>query len=475
MCKTKQYDLIAIGSGSAMMVVQAFVDMHPRARVAVIDKDPPGGICLTTGCVPTKLLVYPAEVLRIVEDARELGVRADNLQIDFRAVMQRMRTAIASEVDGIRTALKNAANIDYFAEAASFSGPYRLRVGAHALTSRLILLGTGSRPAMPAIENLARVPYHTSDTILTLDNRPKRLTIVGGGYIAAEFGHFFAAAGSAVTIVGRNPRLLPAEEPEVSALAHRKLARHMNIHTGHTVVSVSQVKDGVIHAVIRDRQSGREKVCAAEALLVATGRVANTDILSPEKAGIQTSADGWIETDDYLQTTQPGIWALGDATGRHQFKHVANYEAQLVYENALLQRSVKADYRAVPHAVFTYPEVAAVGLGESQAVAAYGEDEIIIGFESYANTTKGHAMGIAECFVKLVLRRDRMRILGAHIIGPQASVMIQEIVNLMVAGEGSVAPLVEAMHTHPALSEVVSRAALNTMPRAQYRRQRAER
>jgi dihydrolipoamide dehydrogenase len=128
----------------------------------------------------------------------------------------------------------------------------------------------------------------------------------------------------------------------------------------------------------------------------------------------------------------------------------------------------------VPHAVFTYPEVAAVGLGESQAVAVHGEDEIIIGYESYANTTKGHAMGIAECFVKLVMQRDRMRILGAHIIGPQASVMIQEIVNLMVAGEGSVAPLVAAMHTHPALSEVVSRAAFNTMPRAQYRRQWAE-
>ncbi len=470
MWKTKKYDLIAIGTGSAMMVVQAYLEMKPRARIAVIDKDPPGGICLTKGCVPTKLLVYPAEVLRTVEAARALGVRCDNLRLDFKAIMQRVQASVESEISRIRAALEAAPNIDYYPTAAAFSGPYRLRVGEREIKSGLILLGTGSCPSTPAIENLAAVPYYTSDTILSLQAPPRRLTIVGGGYIAAEYGHFFAAAGTEVTIVGRNPRFLPEEEPEVSALAKTHMGRRMTILTGHSVVSVSREAGGVIRATIRRSDTGSTRTCCSEALLVATGRASNSAILDAAKAGIQTDAEGWIRTDAYLQTNQPGIWALGDATGRHLFKHVANYEAQIVYYNALRNQHIAADYQVVPHAVFTYPEVAAVGLKETEAVEAYGEDNIRIGFERYANTTKGEAMGVEDCFVKIVMASEGSRILGAHIIGPQASTLIQAVVNLMAFPTESAAALAQAMYTHPALSEVVGRAAMNTMPLTQYRR-----
>jgi mycothione reductase len=463
----KKYDLILIGTGSGMEVVAAMTQENPNLRVAVIDKDAPGGICLTRGCIPSKLLIYPASVVRTVEKSREFGINTEIKSVDFKAVMKRMHSVIDRDVDMIRNAISQSKNIDYYTEQAEFTAPYTIKVGKETITSKLIFLSTGSRPAVPPVEGLQGTGYLTSDTILEMTQLPRSIAIIGGGYIAAEYGHFLSAMGAKVTIIGRNPQFIPEEEPEVSALAKRELQKHVTILTNHEVRKAETTSKGKkVTAVDRYSKKGTEIV--AEEILVATGRVPNTDILHPEKAGIKTDSRGFIIADEYMQTSQPNIWVLGDADGKFLFKHVANHEAQIVYYNAVLKKKIKMDYHAVPHAVFTDPEIASVALREEEAIEKYGKDNILIGFYKYADTAKGEAMALKDDFVKVIVKRDTGQILGAHIIGPEASVLIQEVINLMYTENQSLAPLTQAMHIHPALSEVVARAFQSFMTPDQY-------
>jgi dihydrolipoamide dehydrogenase len=463
----KQYDLITIGTGSAMNIVDAMIQENPNIRVAVIDKDEPGGICLTRGCIPSKILLYPAELVRTIEKARELGVEAKIASINFQMVMERMRTLIYRDIDQIREGLSSSKNIDYYHAPAEFISPYTMRVDGTEITSKMIFLCIGSKINIPAIKGLDKIKYHTSDTVLKLTKLPESIAIIGGGYIAAEYGHFFSSMGSKVTIIGRNPQFVPEEEPEVSALAKKELERHITILTNQEVREVREMEDRK-ELVAVDRKSGKNMVIPAKEIMVATGRGPITDILHPEKTGVRLTKEGWVEVNEYLETSQPNIWALGDADGKYPFKHVANYESKIVYYNAILKKKVKADYHAIPHAVFTYPEIASVGLGEKEAVEKYGPDKVLIGFQKYEDTAKGEAMNVKDYFVKVIVEAETTRILGAHIVGPYASILIHEIIPLMYAGNGSYEPISDSIHIHPALSEVVDRAFQSLMPAEHY-------
>jgi mycothione reductase len=500
----KEYDLISIGTGSAINVVDAMLQRNPNLQVAVIDKDEPGGICLTRGCIPSKILLYPAEMVRTIERANEFGIDIQLRKIDFGKVMQRMRRHTNEEIDIIRKGLSESKNIDYYHNIAEFVQPYTLKTDNILISSKMIFLCTGSKPIIPPIKGLHDVGYHTSDTILAMDKLPESIAIVGGGYIAAEYGHFFSSMGSKVTIVGRNKQFLPKEEVEISALAKRELGKHMTIITNSEVIEVSssnsssssnvtgrKTDDGDGNSknnysrrneqagrkllIARDRTSGERLTITAEEVLIAAGRGPNTDILHPERAGIKTDEHGWIVVNENLETSQPNVWAFGDANGVYQFKHKANYESELVYYNAVLKKEekgnkkIKKDYHAVPNAIFTYPEIAAVGLSEREALAKYGENNILLGIARYEDTAKGIAMGIKDCFVKVIVKADELEIIGAHIIGPYASVLIQEIVNIMYTQhERTVKPIQSAMHIHPALSEVIQRSVSSLMPSQQY-------
>ncbi len=465
----KEYDLISIGTGSAMNIVSSMVQENPQMKVAVIDKDDPGGICLTRGCIPSKLLLYPAELVRIIGEAEDLGIDVNMRKIDFKRVMDRMRVLIRKDIDMIRRGLSNVEAIDYYPTVAEFISPYTLKVGDETVKSKMIFLCTGSKPIIPPIKGLEEVGFLTSDTVLNMSRLPESIAIVGGGYIAAEYGHFFSAMGSKVTIIGRNPQFLKQEEPEVSALAKRELEKHMTILTNHEVHEVEKTSMGEKKLIAVNRESEGQKVITADEILVAVGRGPNTDILHPEKAGIETDKRGWIIVNEYLETSQPNIWAFGDANGRHLFKHAANYESVVVYSNAVLKKSIKADYHAIPHAVFTYPEIGSVGLGEKGAVEKYGEANVLIGMYRYEDTAKGEAMAVKDYFVKVIVEKETQKILGAHIIGPYASVLVQEIVNLMYTPEQSATPITNGMHIHPALNEVVERAFRSLMQPEQYR------
>ncbi len=343
-----------------------------------------------------------------------------------------------------------------------------MKVGEDTIRSEMIFLCTGSKPIIPRVKGLEETGYLTSDTILRIDRLPQSIVVIGGGYIAAEYGHFLSAMGSRVTIVGRNPRFLPEEEPEISLVAKWDLEKHITILTSHEVVEASRDSVGQKRIVAVDRESGNRREITADEILVASGRGPNTDILHPEKGGIQTNEKGWIIVNEYLETSQRNVWAFGDATGRYQFKHVANYESRIAYYNAVMKAKVKTDYHAVPHAVFTYPEVSAVGLKETEAMTQYGEQNVLIGVHRYQDVAKGEAMEVRNYFVKVILEQRTLKILGAHIIGPHASVLIQEIVNAMCTPGQTAQPIINAMHIHPALTEVVERAFQSLMCSEQY-------
>ena len=462
----KEYDVIAVGTGSVMAVVEAMIEANPQIKVAVIDKDEPGGICLTRGCIPSKILLYPAELVRTIRKARGFGLDVELRSVDFAKVMERMHALIHKDIDQIRKGLSSTENLDYFHVPAEFTAPYTMRVDGTEIKGSKILLGAGSEPIIPRIPGLADAGYITSDTVLGIRKLPPRVALIGGGYIAAEYGFFLAAMGATVTILARNPQFLPEEEPEVSRIARTHLSEVMRIETNQEVVEVTRT-GGSKRLRARDRATKKETVVLADEILVAAGR-GPVRILHPERAGIKTDADGWIVTDEYLATSQPNVWALGDATGKFPFKHKANYDAQILYSNILGGERRKVDYHAVPHAVFTDPEVASVGLKEAEAVKQFGTANVLIGFYQYQDTAKGEAMELKDYFVKVLVERQGHAILGAHIVGPEASVLIQELINLMYTKDRSVDPVREGMHIHPALSEVVERACLSLMPPEHY-------
>ena len=453
----KEYDLIVIGTGTGTIVSEAAINESPNLKVAIIDKDDPGGICLTRGCIPSKLLIYPADITRIIQRSKEFGIISEIKKIDFLLIMDQMRTTINRDIENIRFGLSNSKNIDYYPKQAEFIAPYTLKVDNRLMKSKKVILCTGTRPSIPPIESLEEVGYLTSDSLLKQKKLPKSIAIIGGGYIAAEFGHFLSAMGAEVIIIGRNPQFLPKEEPEVSVVSRRELSKHLSIITNSEVRKVEKIPQGK-KLTIFNRSTKKSSFIIADEILIATGRKSNSDILHPELAGITIDKNGFFIVDEYLQTSQPGIYALGDANGNYLFKHVANYEAKIVYYNLIGNLKIKIDYRAIPHAVFTEPEIASVGMKEKEAISKIGRDNVLIGFYRYEDTAKGEAMKVKEFFVKVILQQKTGKILGAHIIGPQASILIQEIINLMYTKSQSAEPLMQSIHIHPALSEVVDRA-----------------
>jgi dihydrolipoamide dehydrogenase len=469
----KEYDVITIGTGAASSVLHGMLQQNPRLRAAIIDKDAPGGICLTRGCIPSKLLLYPAELVRTVERAHEFGVDATVRRIRFSDIMARMRRMIGEDIESIRKDLSETPGLDYYPSIAEFVAPYTLQVGAGTIHSPLLLLGLGSEVVVPPIPGLREIGFLTSDTLLQLTELPRSVAVIGGGYIAAEYGSFLAAMGARVTILGRNQRFLPDEEPEISETIERVLSRHLTVSTGHVVTRIGSGRRGRKLVMFQDRSGGKEGQLEVEEILVASGRGPTTALLHPERGGIAVDTHGWIVTNDRLETSQKGVYALGDANGRFLFRHKANWEAHTIFTNLVEGGNSRVDYRAVPHAVFTEPEIAAVGLREAEAIERLGAENIRIGHYRFADTARGQSIGDHDGFVKVILEHPSTKILGAHIIGPQASILLQEIVDLMYTVEGTTGPILKGMHIHPALSEVVDRAVRSPMTVEEYRRLRS--
>jgi len=449
----ENFDVLVIGAGSGMIVASNAV--ASGLKTALVESGPMGGTCLNRGCIPSKMLIYPADVIAAIREAQELGITAAISWVDFRQIMKRMRELVREDSGNQARGVEATPEITWFKDVGWFVSDYTMEVGGHEIRAEKIFIVSGAKPGIPPIAGIKNVNYLTSDTVLELEAQPKSMVIIGGGYIAAEYGHFFSAMGTEVTIVQRNPKFLPAEEPEVSELLKEEMAKRMAIFTNYEAVEVTG-KKGVKTLRAKSRVDGSFKEFSGEALLVAAGRVPNSDVLKPQKTGVELDERGYIKVNEYLETGKKNIWAFGDALGKHMFKHVANYEAEIAWHNAVHDHKMEMDYSAVPHAVFTHPQVASVGLKEEEAKKmGY---RILVGKAFYRDTAQGAAMGYPKGFVKVIVEHETGKILGGHIVGPHASILIQEVVNAMAFGDKTFEPIVRAMHIHPAMPEVVQRA-----------------
>lgn len=454
----ERFDVLVIGAGSGMLVASAA--LNSGLQTAVVENGPMGGTCLNRGCVPSKMLFYPADLATLIRESGKLGVNASLNSINFGNIMTRMRKLVSEDSEASARAVESTPGLSWFKDVGEFVGDYMLKAGSETIIGEKIFIVSGARPKIPIIRGLDNVDYLTSDTVLELEAPPKSIVVLGGGYVGVEYAHFFSGIGTKTTLIQRPMKLLKGEEPEVSDLLKLLLDKRIDIFTGYEVVEVKQQSEFKT-IVARNLNDGSLKEVKSEALMVAAGRMPNSDLLKPERTGVKVNERGFIKVNEYLETGKKNIWAFGDAIGKYMFKHVANYEAGIAWHNAIHEHKAKVNYFSVPRAVFSEPQVASVGLGEAQAKQ---EHKILVGTALYKNTAMGAAMGNVDGFVKVIVERETGKILGGHIIGPQASVLIQEVVNAMNTDDGTFAPISRSMHIHPAMPEVVQNAFGNLRP-----------
>ena len=457
-----RFDLIGVGSGAGTHV--ASVASKESLKVALVDQGPAGGVCLNNGCIPSKMLIYPADVIRILQHARDVGVEASITRIDFQKIMRRMHSVVEKNRMNLEEAIEAKENITWYKNSAEFIGDYTLQVGDKTLAAPKIVIATGARAFVPPIQGLKEAGYIDNVTLLNLEEPPKSLIIIGAGLVACEYGHFFSAMGTKVTILGRSPRILKNEEPEISQIVGDALSKFMKVLTNHEVIKV-ELKNRKKVVSAHCREDNKIYEFQSDEILLSAGRLSNSDLLRPERTGVETDQHGWIKVNEHLETTKKDIWALGDAIGKHMFRHNAKYESDVIIHNLFRaekqEDKVKVDFHAVPHAVFTYPQVAGVGLKESEALDA-GYD-VMVGRAKYTDVAKGVAMAEEHGLVKVVVDGKSEKILGCSAVGSEAPELIQQVVYLMNADSQDTSPLIRSQIIHPTLNEVLARAFVNSV------------
>jgi len=450
----KKYDVIVVGSGSGGEIVDAAVS-HGMT-VAWVDKGPLGGTCLNVGCIPSKILIHPADRIMEIQEAKKLGITAEIKDIDFHAIMERVRQPIRESHKGMEKGILHAENLDFYKGEGHFIKNYTLEILGKEIQGEKIFLGSGARPLIPPIRGLDSILFLTNENVFDLTEKPDSMVIIGGGYIAVEFAHFFSAVGTTVTIFQRGNRLIPNTEPEISELLKAQMEKRMRIYINTEVLEVKKQGNGIT-AMGKNSLTGKEVTVTAEKILVAAGRKSNADLLKVENTGVKTDTRGYILVNEYLETSKKNLWAFGDVIGKAMFKHVANEEAVIAWQNAFHDHKTKMEYHTIPYAVFTYPEIASVGMTEEEAKKNHA---ILVGRARYSDVAKGGAMMEYDGFTKAIVDKQTGKILGFHIIGPYAPMLIQEVINAMTLG-GDISLLTHGLHIHPALPELILRTVGN--------------
>ncbi|WP_420444094.1 mycothione reductase [Candidatus Poriferisodalis sp.] len=459
------FDLVIVGSGSANSIPGPEFDDW---SIALVERHMFGGTCLNVGCIPSKMFVYAADVADTIHTAATYGISASFDGADWPAIRDRVFGRIDPIAEGGKVFRCGTAcpNIDVFLGQAHFVGDRELEVqmndgGTERIRGRHVVLGAGARPFMPPFPGLDRTPYHTSDTVMRLDELPQRMIVLGGGYIAAELGYVFSALGTEVTMINRSERLLRAEDDDVSEAYTRAAQRHFDLRLGATVTGVSPEPSGGVSVELSI--GGEHQQVSADVLLVATGRVPNGDLLNLEAAGVAQDG-GRVLVDEHFRASAPGVWSFGDLASEIQLKHLANAQVRAIRHNLLVAEGAadgpmcSVSDRLVPHAVFSHPQVASVGLTERDARAA--GLPVSVAIKPFGHTAYGWAMEDHTSFAKLIAHAQTRELLGAHIIGPQASTLIQQLISGMTFGQTVDQMAHDQFYIHPALTEVIENALL---------------
>ncbi|HZQ30605.1 MAG TPA: mycothione reductase [Mycobacterium sp.] len=457
---TAHFDLAIIGTGSGNTILdERYADMS----VAICEQGMFGGTCLNVGCIPTKMFVYTAEVAETATDSPRFGVDARVDHVRWTDIVSRVFGRIDPLSAGGENYRRSSPNVTVYGSHTRFSGT---RDGRYALqtddddefTAEKVVIAAGSRVVVPpAIANCG-VEYYTSNTIMRIAHLPEHLAIVGGGYVAAEFAHIFSSLGTRVTLVIRGGTLLKGHDDTVMMRFTDIAGKKWEIRSHVEVVDAHQDGDGGVTLALND-----ESTLQADVVLVATGRVPNGDLLSADRAGVDVK-NGRVLVDEYQRTSARNVFALGDVSSDYQLKHVANHEARVVRHNLLqdwddTDALMPSDHRYVPSAVFTDPQIASVGLTENQARAKGFRIKVKV--QDYSDVAYGWAMEDTTGFAKVIVDDDTGLILGAHLMGHQASSLIQPIVQAMSFGLGAQDMARGQFWIHPALPEVIENALLD--------------
>jgi len=460
------YDLAIIGSGSGNSIITPFWE---DKKVAIIDSGTFGGTCLNAGCIPTKMFAYPAQLAASSEHAKRLGVDLDFVAANWPAIRDRIFSRIDAISEGGRHYREvELDNTTFISEEVRFSGRKQLTSDTgRVIEASQIVIAAGSRPKLPDVAGIDLPGVHTSDTVMRISNLPKRIIVVGGKYIGSEFAAVFAGLGSEVIHINRSGQLLSNHDSTISDAFTRAAKRQWQVEPNRTLHSIQQAGDQLRVNVSATGQRQDEIVdhFVGDVVLLATGRIPNTDRLNLAAADIDTVGAA-IARDEYLRvlsggTPVDGVWALGDIANPQMLKHVANHEQRIVSHNMenpnCMQRDTK---QVVPAGVFSQPQIASIGLTEDEARSQLGTEKITVKVQSYGDTAYGWAMEDSEGLVKLIAKKSTGQLLGAHIMGSEATNLLQPLITAM-AFDITAHRLARGQYwIHPAMAEVVENALL---------------
>ncbi|HLR75407.1 MAG TPA: dihydrolipoyl dehydrogenase [Virgibacillus sp.] len=444
----KKYDLVVLGGGPGGYVAAEHASSKGYS-VALVEARELGGTCLNRGCIPSKTLLRYAEVIELINRSKEWGITVDNVHVSFEKMKERKNQVIQQLQFGVQGLLRNA-NVSVYKGLGKVHPDHRITIATNnkeeTIYGEKIIIATGSKPNIPPIKGIDQVDVHTSDTIFDLESIPESLVIVGGGVIGVEIASVFANLNCSVTLVEASNQLMPGIDPDASSLLLKKLQSESNVSV-FTSANVLKITEEVEEKVVElKNEQGETLQVTAEEVLVATGRIPNIQGL--EELNLEYDRN-FIAVNSQMETSIPSIYAIGDVIGREQLAHVASSEGIVAASNAIRQFK-EVNYAAVPHCVYTSPEIASVGMSKEEAEQkGY---EVKVSMFPYSHSGKATTMGEQNGFIKLIASKACEKILGVVIVGPNATEMIAESCTLITL-DAKVDDIINTMHPHPTLAE----------------------